>query len=89
MAEAEPMHTGLQKRADDLENAQREVKRQTSLVTALRQNMERAYSDRMAKDNVYSVGSTIMYAAFYLAHQLKLRRPGINAPTLTVCLSPQ
>ena len=36
--------------ANDLENARREVERQTSQVTALRQDLERAHSDRMAKD---------------------------------------
>jgi chromosome segregation ATPase len=37
-------------RANDLENARREVERQTSQVTALRQDLERVHSDRMAKD---------------------------------------
>ena len=36
--------------ANDLENARREVERQTSQVTALYQDLERAHSERMAQD---------------------------------------
>ena len=38
-------------RATDLENARREVERQTLEVTALRQELERVHSDGMAKDD--------------------------------------
>ena len=36
--------------ANDLENARREVERQTSQITALYQDLERAHSERMAQD---------------------------------------
>jgi chromosome segregation ATPase len=48
--EAESMHTELQKRADNLGNAQRKVERQTSQVTALRQDLDLARSEAKARD---------------------------------------
>ena len=49
-AEAESMRTELQKRAYDLENARREVERQVSQVTALRQDLDLARSEAKARD---------------------------------------